>query len=438
MAGEEWREKLQIGRETTYGTGVAATRIVYVADPAFPREREERVHRFATGTRERVRAVTLGPAKPSGKVTLPCSADELLEWLLISIQGNVTPTTPSGGTLTRLWQFIPSTVLDSMTIEYLDGANLWRMRGVYGSKVTFSGSAMGENTVTVELFGKAKEILGSLTGSLAERTPTFIEGWQTRLFVDAFGATPGTTQVSGTLINWTVEINLNLGRKYTADNTLEMKAAVVGEVDVTAKLTFEAAAAAATSEYSNWDGETARLVRLEFGGREQIEASPTNEVQSLSITGSPTGGTFTLSFRGQTTGTIAYNATAAQVQSALEALGAIGSGNVACTGGPLPGTAVTITFQNVLGGLNVPQLAIGSNNLTGGTSPAPSVSTTTPGVGYKRTVQVDLPGKWTAVDTGGMDEGTRVYEFNLRAYYDPTNAFSAAIRCYTNRTAAFA
>lgn len=104
----------------------------------------------------------------------------------------------------------------------------------------------------------------------------------------------------------------------------------------------------------------------------------TNEVQSVSITGSPAGGTFTLSFRGRTTATIAYNATAAAVQSALELLDTIGPGNVTCTGGPLPGSAVTVTFRGSLGGVDVPQMTT-ANALTGGTSPASAVATTTPG-----------------------------------------------------------
>src|SRR5262245_46081762 len=72
----------------------------------------------------------------------------------------------------------------------------------------------------------------------------------------------------------------------------------------------------------------------------------TNEVQTVTITGSPTGGTFTLTFGGQTTAPIAYNATAVQVQAALEALSTIGFPNVRVTGGPGPGTAFSVTFQN--------------------------------------------------------------------------------------------
>jgi len=59
-----------------------------------------------------------------------------------------------------------------------------------------------------------------------------------------------------------------------------------------------------------------------------------NEVQSVALNGPPTGGTFTLTYGGQTTTSLAYNASAAQVQSALAALSTIGTtlNNVLVTG----------------------------------------------------------------------------------------------------------
>lgn len=104
-----------------------------------------------------------------------------------------------------------------------------------------------------------------------------------------------------------------------------------------------------------------------------------NEVQQVAITGSPTGGTFPLTHDAQTTAAIAYNAAASAVQSALEALSNIGVGDVACAGGPLPGTPVTVTFQGALGGTDVTLMTTSSAGLTGGTSPAVAVTTTTPG-----------------------------------------------------------
>jgi hypothetical protein len=103
-----------------------------------------------------------------------------------------------------------------------------------------------------------------------------------------------------------------------------------------------------------------------------------NEQQTVTITGTPTGGTFTLTYNGATTANIAYNAAAAAVVSALEALPNIGPGNVAGSGGALPGTPVVITFQNQLGRQNVGQMTA-AHAFTGGTTPAIAVTTTTAG-----------------------------------------------------------
>jgi hypothetical protein len=105
----------------------------------------------------------------------------------------------------------------------------------------------------------------------------------------------------------------------------------------------------------------------------------TNEVQTVAITGTPTGGTFKLAFKGQLTAAIARNAAASAVQSALEALSTIGAGNVACAGGPLP-TGVTVTFQAGLGKKAVPLLVLADNSLSGGTNPTVTIAETTPGV----------------------------------------------------------
>ena len=108
-------------------------------------------------------------------------------------------------------------------------------------------------------------------------------------------------------------------------------------------------------------------------------ASP-SEVQTVTITGTPTGGTFTLTFDGETTAAIAYNAAAAAVQTALEALSNLNVGDVTVTGGALPGTAVTVTFGGARTGVNVPQITA-SSSLTGGTAPAVTVTTGTAGGG---------------------------------------------------------
>lgn len=113
-----------------------------------------------------------------------------------------------------------------------------------------------------------------------------------------------------------------------------------------------------------------------------------SEVQTVTITGGPTGGTYTLTFSGQTTAGIAYNATATAVRTALEALSNIEVGDVTTAGGPHPGTAITVTFTGQYAGTDVAQMTASSAGLTGGSTPTVTVTTTTGGgsgnaIGYR-------------------------------------------------------
>lgn len=108
-------------------------------------------------------------------------------------------------------------------------------------------------------------------------------------------------------------------------------------------------------------------------------AGSASEGQTVTITGTPTGGTFTLTLDGETTAGIAYNATATTVQTALEALSNVTSGDATVTGGPGPGTPYVVTFAGRYLGRDVPQMTASAASLTGGTSPAVAVTTTTAG-----------------------------------------------------------
>lgn len=111
-----------------------------------------------------------------------------------------------------------------------------------------------------------------------------------------------------------------------------------------------------------------------------VYAETTNDIQTITITGTPTGGTFTLTFSGQTTGSIAFNASAGTVQQAIGALSNVVN-SVVVTGGPGPGTAFVVTFISTLG--SSPQNAMTATpSFTGGSSPSVSVAHTTVGAGY--------------------------------------------------------
>lgn len=104
--------------------------------------------------------------------------------------------------------------------------------------------------------------------------------------------------------------------------------------------------------------------------RDYMDQAPNYGQQLITVTGSPSGGTFTLLYEGVATGAIAYNATATVVQTALRAHAAIGSGGVNVTGRAGVWTA---KFQGALA-TDAGPLTLGTNSLTGGTAPSVTIA----------------------------------------------------------------
>ncbi len=93
---------------------------------------------------------------------------------------------------------------------------------------------------------------------------------------------------------------------------------------------------------------TASQVQTALNALSSIQHS---EIQTITEGG--TSGTYTLTFNGQTTASLAYNATAAQIQTALQGLSSIGAGNVLVTG---TGPTFTVTFSGTLANQYLPQI----------------------------------------------------------------------------------
>jgi len=115
--------------------------------------------------------------------------------------------------------------------------------------------------------------------------------------------------------------------------------------------------------------------------------STTSEVQTLASSGA-SAGTFTLSFRGATTAPIAFNATNAVVQSALQGLSTIGANNVTVTGGPANTTALVMTFALDLANQALELVGFDKTGLTG--AGVGTVTRTTAGIDGNVSFATDL------------------------------------------------
>lgn len=134
-----------------------------------------------------------------------------------------------------------------------------------------------------------------------------------------------------------------------------------------------------------------------FTGGEAVLAA-VSEVQTITVTGGPTGGTWTPVYKGKPGTPVAYNATAAAVQTSLESIAALGPGQVTVTGaGPYVVTfAGTQAGRPQADGAGAPAITVVSA-LTGGTTPAVTVTRTTQGAKARhRFVSLPGPGFWAS------------------------------------------
>lgn len=111
--------------------------------------------------------------------------------------------------------------------------------------------------------------------------------------------------------------------------------------------------------------------------RQEISQS---EKQIIRVYGTITGGYWQLTFQDELSAALDYDATAGEVQEALEDMASIGPENVLVQGGPFP-DPIEIIFQNELSNQDLPPLST-INGLTGSpplpsTSDSPLISTTT-------------------------------------------------------------
>src|SRR3954452_24950663 len=106
-------------------------------------------------------------------------------------------------------------------------------------------------------------------------------------------------------------------------------------------------------------GDDTPAAGIKANGFGPFEDELTDEQQTVRVTNA-TGGTFTLTFNGQTTAPIAYNATGADIDAALEKLSNIGANNIQTN--PVVGTTnvstatINVFFRRALAGTNVSQI----------------------------------------------------------------------------------
>jgi hypothetical protein len=172
------------------------------------------------------------------------------------------------------------------------------------------------------------------------------------------GYAPTVKFIDNVLSNDVIDLQIDFDQKvtlwYPANGSQDFVTVYFGErtmkVDFTARFDN-------TTIYNRWRNNTMDALTFDVQG-------PAIGKENVVSLGSPTSGTFTLTYNGATTSGIAYNAAASAVQSALTGLSTVGSSNATVTGSA--GGPYTVSFLNNL--LNDGNALSGSGTgLTGGT-----------------------------------------------------------------------
>lgn len=197
---------VQVGKESTWGTSVAATaRLMGIRNVTLKPLQD-------AGILPELRA-TLMPGYTGVVRSIEGAADleftagyEDIEYYLEACFGEQTP---SGGGPYVYAGGAPSTTptLRKQTLYYGDSTGTYKLLGAIGSQLTLKGESHAELMGTVAFVGK--NVTTGTLASLNDRTFTPIMGNQAALYMDAWGGTVGTTALTN--IAYAFELSFKLG-----------------------------------------------------------------------------------------------------------------------------------------------------------------------------------------------------------------------------------
>jgi flagellar capping protein FliD len=215
-----------------------------------------------------------------------------------------------------------------------------------GEKITISGKDHNGNAVSGELRitsdTKLTHLISEINDAFDGRATATLVNGEIRLT----DHTCGTSKMELTL-------SYNPGSGSTTLNIPTISRSTQGG-STTANLTGFASA-----NFTNTQSAQDSKIRVDG----YPSTSAVAEVQRLAKTTRPTAGSFTLTYDGYTTAALAYNATLAQIQAALEALPNVNAGDITVSGKRLDESGDTIfTFSNTLGDVSL--ISINPSGLT--------------------------------------------------------------------------
>jgi len=264
--GSKALRKIQVGRETTAGTSVAATlkwrglgTLEDQREVIFP---DEDVG-YLSGIDRAYTPKLLGALSMD---SVPATFEQLPIILSAGVKNVVTGATDTGGSGKVYTYTFPTTsanTITTWTIEGGDDSGEEEMEYSFVESFELSGNGGEVLNVSANWLGRQvtpSTFTGSITAPATVEEILFSKG---KLYIDA--TTIGTTQVTNTLLGASMQVNTGWIPKYTAEGNLYFSFPQSTKPEVLLNVTFEHNASS-VSEKAAWRAGTSRLLRLQFAG----------------------------------------------------------------------------------------------------------------------------------------------------------------------------
>jgi len=266
--------KFQYGKESTRGTAVAATKMLFANVKGVPTDRKPVFIADANGVRAASNRTQVYEYLVNDSITIPDAYFQCLPMFLsCGLKGNITATETTGGQSDYLWTFLPSMTAtnapDSITLEMGDDVQAFEIEHVMFERLRIKGDIAqdgGASKVDIEgsYFGR-QVTATTFTGAIAVPTVTTMNGKAARIYKDAAWANRGTTELTNSLRGFECEIMTGLHVKFFGDANLYFATFGEGQISGMLTLTLEGDSTADTL-FDEFQAGTAKAYSLKING----------------------------------------------------------------------------------------------------------------------------------------------------------------------------
>jgi hypothetical protein len=267
MAGRRALRKIQLGRESTAGTGVAATAIWRGKGTILDTRTVERVSEDVgiVGGTDATNTSMLGGSLNITQT--PATFEQFLHVLEASIK-TATPGADGAGTDFIYTYAFPTTsanTIKTYTIEGGDDTQEEEMTYCFVKDWTLQGS--GRNAWQLSANWQGREVtLSTFTGALSLPAVNYMNFGLSKVYIDAIGGTFGTTIKGNTLRGANIKCVSGVEAKDAADGRLDFSFAQTGQdYALTGQLEFEHDAIALANKV-DWRAMTPRKLQIKIEG----------------------------------------------------------------------------------------------------------------------------------------------------------------------------